>query len=264
MAKKGEKTEEAKQDEAMEELVESEDIVDDASEMNHAVYDFEWKPKTEIGRKVASGEITDIDVLFRKGIKIPEPEIVDILLPNLESETIFIGGSTGKGGGIRRTVTRRTTRMHKSGRRYTASAMVVIGNKDGYVGMGFSQGPPGRQQELMNKALRKAKLNIIPVRRGCGSWECRCDGAHSIPMTVVGKAGSAIVELKPAPKGIGLCVSDELKKVLLLAGIKDVWSKTRGQTQTRINLIRAVFDALSILNRFKISSERNIITGRSV
>ncbi len=223
----------------------------------------DWKPKTELGKKVAAGEVTDIDSLFKEGIRISEPEIVDILLPNLESDIIYIGGSTGKGGGVRRTVSKRTTRMHKSGRRYTASALVVVGNKDGYIGLGFSRGPIGKHKELMEKALRKAKLNIMPVKRGCGSWECRCGTPHSIPVAISGKTGSTRVELLPAPKGIGLCVSDELKKVFRLAGIKDIWSKTRGQTQTRINLVRAVFDALKTLNRVKMD-EKGVVTGRSV
>ncbi len=215
----------------------------------------EWNPKTELGRKVASGEITDIDKIFADGLKISEPEIVDALLPNLESEIILIGGSGGKGGGIRRTIVRRTTRMHKSGRRYKTSAMVVVGNRDGYVGVGFADGQVSKTRELLEKCSKKAKLNLIPVMRGCGSWECRCGTPHSIPFAVYGKCGSVEVRLMPAPKGIGLCVSDEVKKLISLAGIKDVWCRTKGNTRTRINLIKAVFDALRKLNRFKVPEE---------
>lgn len=211
-----------------------------------------WVPKTELGRKVLKKEITDIMHIFESGKRIAEPEIVDMLLPEMESDIIMIGGSTGKGGGIRRTPSKRTTRMHKSGRRFTTSALVVAGNGNGYVGLGFAAGPPAKHRELMQKALQKAKLNLIPIRRGCGSWECSCAKAHSIPLAVRGKSGSVIIELKPAPNGIGLCVSDEIKKVMRMAGIKDVWSKTRGQTQSRINLIKAVFDALKKLDKFKV------------
>src|SRR3972149_5157512 len=91
-----------------------------------------WKPKTKLGKSVVENKINDISEIFEKGIKITEPEIVDVLLPNLEKEIIFIGGSTGKGGGIRKTPFKRTTRMHKSGRRYRISVMVVVGNRDGY------------------------------------------------------------------------------------------------------------------------------------
>ncbi len=220
-----------------------------------------WIPKTELGRKVLKGEITDIMQIFSNGKRVTEPEIVDMLIPQLESEIIMIGGSTGKGGGIRRMPSKRTTRMHKSGRRYTTSALIVAGNKDGFVGLGFASGPPAKHMELMQKALQKAKLDLIPIRRGCGSWECSCAKAHSIPLTVTGKCGSVVVELKPAPRGIGLCVSDEIKKVMAMAGVRDIWSKTRGQTQSRINLIKAVFDALKKLDRFKMQDSQIKVVG---
>lgn len=214
-----------------------------------------WIPKTELGKKVFKGEVKDIEKLFKEGIKIAEPEIVDVLIPNLENEIILIGGSTGKGGGIRRTISKRTTRMHKSGRRYKTSALIVVGNKNGYVGLGFADGQPAKTRQLISKALQKAKLNIIPIKRGCGSWECGCGEPHSIPFSVEGKLGSVTVELKPAPKGIKLCVSDEVKKIIRLAGIRDVWCKTRGQTATRINLLKAVFYALRKLNKLKVKSD---------
>jgi small subunit ribosomal protein S5 len=210
-----------------------------------------WVPKTRIGRDVLAGKITDIEKIFAAGLKLREPEIVDTLIPNLSSDLVLIGGSTGKGGGIRRTAAKRTTKMHKSGRRFHISIMVVVGNGDGYVGLGLARGLPGRHRETVEKAFAKAKLNIIPVSRGCGSWECDCGKYHSIPFAVTGKAGAVRIKLLPAPKGLGLCVSDEVKKIMRLAGITDVWCKSRGPTPTRINLIRAVFDALSKLNRFR-------------
>lgn len=216
---------------------------------------FEWVPKTQLGKDVLAGKIS-LERIFFDGIKITEPEIADILIPNLENEVVLIGGSTGKGGGIRRTTIKRTARMHKSGRRYRTSAMIVVGNRNGYVGLGVAKGPPGKGRELMSKALQKAKLNIIPVVRSCGSWECMCGEPHSIPFAVSGRSGSVTMELKPAPKGIGLCVSDEVKKLMMLAGIKDVWCKTRGKTQSRLNLLEAAFDALKKINKYKIPAEK--------
>ncbi len=128
-----------------------------------------WKPKTELGKRVAEGSITSLEEIFSSGKKIKEPEIVDKLLPNLQSDIILIGGSPGKGGGIKRTPTRRTARMHRSGRRYRVSALVVIGNGDGYLGIGKSRSIEHR--DAIEKATQEAKLNIIPVKRGCGSWE---------------------------------------------------------------------------------------------
>ncbi|MCD6557796.1 MAG: 30S ribosomal protein S5 [Candidatus Aenigmarchaeota archaeon] len=209
-----------------------------------------WIPTTELGQAVMRGEITSIDEIFARGLKIKEPGIVDKLLPNLESEIILIGGSPGKGGGIRRTPTKKTARMHKSGRRFKVSAVVVVGNRDGYLGIGKASAV--EHVPAIEKATTEAKLNIIPIKRGCGSWECGCGEKHSIPFAVEGKRGSVRVILKPAPKGVGLCVNDEMKKIISLAGIKDIWSKSFGNTRSRVNASFAVFNALKKLNAMKV------------
>jgi len=208
-----------------------------------------WVPKTSLGKAVLEGKIKSIDEILESGKRILEPEIVDMLLPNLKSELILIGGRTGKGGGIQRIPIRITARMTKSGRRFRMSAFAVVGNEDGYVGIG--KGKSIEARKAVEKAIRNAKLNIIKIKRGCGSWECGCGEPHSIPYKVEGKAGSVRVTLLPAPKGVGIVASDEAKKILRLAGIKDVWVKTRGDTSTRINLIRAIFDALKKLYEYE-------------
>lgn len=223
-----------------------------------------WVPKTKLGRAILEGKITDINQLFADGIKITEAGIVDVLLPNLENEIIFIGGSTGKGGGIRRTPSKRTTRMHKSGRRYRISIMAVVGNKNGYIGISLASGPPGKYREVYQKAIRKAKLNIIPISRGCGSWECNCGGHHSIPFRVRGKSGSVTIELIPAPKGIGLTVSNEVKKLMRLAGINDIWCKTRGNTRARVNLTNAAFNGLKKLNSYRVKEKLKDTVGLKI
>jgi len=208
-----------------------------------------WTPKTNLGKSVMKGEITDINEILEKGLKIKEHQIVDKLVPNLENELVLIGGRPGKGGGIERTPVRISAKMHRSGRRYTSTAFVIVGNKDGIVGIGKGRGKEGRI--AVDKAIKKAKLSIIKVPRGCGSWECGCGGPHSIPFKTEGKAGSIRVELIPAPKGIGLAVDDESKKILRLAGVKDIWGQTLGDTGTRFNLIQAVYNALKNLHRYR-------------
>jgi small subunit ribosomal protein S5 len=141
--------------------------------------------------------------------------------------------------------------MHKSGRRYTSTAFVAVGNKDGLVGIGKGRAKDSRG--AIDKAIKNAKLGLMKVPRGCGSWECGCGGSHSLPYKTIGKSGSVRVTLIPAPRGIGLAVDDETKKILTLAGIKDVWEKTLGNTGARINLISAVFDALKKLHSFRTS-----------
>src|SRR5690606_37813178 len=127
---------------------------------------------------------------------------------------------------------------------------VIVGSDEGYIGVGEAKakeiGP------AIRKAINLAKLNIIPVHRGCGSWECGCGQPHTIPFAVKGKAGSVEIELMPAPKGVGLAAADTAKLVLSLAGIKDIWSRTSGRTRTTSNLTKATFEALR--RTMKVSS----------
>ena len=212
-----------------------------------------WKPKTELGRKVKSREYTDIDQVLDSGKPILEPEIVDMLLPDMETDLLMIGQSKGKFGGGSRRVFRQTQKKTKEGNKPKFSTYSVIGNKDGYVGLGF-----GKAKETVparEKALRKSKLNIMKISRGCGSWQCSCKTPHSIPFAVSGKCSSVIVELRPAPKGTGLKAEKEVAKILRLAGIKDVWSRSRGQTRNKINVIEAVIKALHSLSSTKIQQK---------
>ncbi len=211
---------------------------------------YAWTPRTKLGKKVMEGQYSSIDEIIDSGEKIKEPEIVDKLVPNLKSEIIYIGGSPGKGGGSRKTPTRRTARMHRSGRRFKISSMVVVGDENGHVGVGFSEGVDNR--DAISKATRLAKINIFRIARGCGSLECMCGQPHSIPMKTEGKRASVRVVLMPAPKGIGLCASAEAKKFLKLAGIKDIWFKSFGNTGSRINFIYAIEDAFKNLNKKKV------------
>jgi len=208
-----------------------------------------WIPKTKLGKDVFEGKITSIDEILKLGKPIREPEIVDKLVPDLKTELIYIGGRTGKGGGIQRIPIKITATMHRSGRRFRTGALVVVGNEDGLIGIGRGKAPEPR--DAIAKATQRAKLNIIKIKRGCGSWECGCGTNHSVPYKVRGKSGSVRVELIPAPKGVGLVADDETKKLLKLAGIKDVWVKTFGNTGMRINLIYAVFDALKKLYMYE-------------
>jgi small subunit ribosomal protein S5 len=208
-----------------------------------------WKPKTSLGRKVFNGKITSIDEILKVGLKISESEIVDKLIPAIKSEIVLIGGRKGKGGGIERIPVKTTAKMHRSGRRFKFSAFAIVGNEDGLVGIG--KGGAVEARDAILKAVQKAKMRIIKVKRGCGSWECGCGENHSIQFKTKGKSGSVRVELFPAPKGVGLVADDESKKILRLVGIKDVWIKTFGNTSARMNLIGAIYDALKNLYMYE-------------
>jgi small subunit ribosomal protein S5 len=209
----------------------------------------EWIPKTELGRRVLKGEFKTIEDVLKSGELILEPEIIDYLVPEIKNEVIYIGGSPGKGGGIRRTATKRTVRMHKSGRRFKLTSVIVAGNEDSVVGLGKTSSR--EHKTAIEKAEEQAKLNVIRVRKGCGSWECGCGGDHSIPFRTEARYGSVKVTLLPAPKGVGIVASDSVKKIIKLGGIKDIWVKTDGKTATRTNLAYATFEALRNLNRTK-------------
>ncbi|MFT4303250.1 MAG: 30S ribosomal protein S5 [Candidatus Woesearchaeota archaeon] len=213
-----------------------------------------WKPKTEIGRKIKSGEITSVDEIYETGKKILEVEIIDHLFPGLESELLLVGQSKGKFGGGARRIFKQTQKKTKEGNKPSFATMAVVGNRNGYVGVGYAKAKetvPARE-----KALRKAKLSLFPIIRGSGSWLSSTNEPHSIPFAVKGKCGSVEITLMPAPVGKGLIIEKECKKILELAGIKDIWSKTNGQTGTKLNLVLACVEALKNLNKMKISSSK--------
>jgi ribosomal protein uS5 len=149
-----------------------------------------WAPKTRLGKMVKNGEITTMSDALKSGLPMREPEIVDILLPAVEDEVIDV---------------KMVQRMTDSGRRVKFVITVVVGNKDGFVGLGQAK---GKEVGLsIKRAIENAKMNMIQIRRGCGSWECGCRTPHTIPFLVTGKSGSVEVTFKYA-KG----VYDALKK----------------------------------------------------
>ena len=217
-----------------------------------------WKPKTALGRKVKSGEIATLGDLLQQDQKFLEVEIIDVLVPDLQSDLINVGQSKGKFGGGKRSIWRQTQKKTSEGNKPKFGTLAVVGNKDGYVGMGS-----GKAKETMparEKAVKAAKLNIISMRRGCGAWDCGCKTPHSIPFKVEGKCGAAKIILIPAARGTGLCVEKECRKVLEMAGIKDVYAKVFN-TKTKMNLVYACFDALKQLSKTKIQDKHLELQG---
>ena len=209
-----------------------------------------WNPKTKLGKAVKEGREKDIDKILLHGKKILEPQIVDSLL-NLSSDLLSIGQAKGKFGGGKRRAWRQTQKKTKEGNVITFSAMAIVGDKKGHVGIGYGQAKetlPARE-----KAIRNAKLNIIKINLGFESPEHEKDFSdpHTVPFKVEGKSGSVRIVLWPAPRGTGLVVSDECKKILKLAGIKDVYSKTQGFTRTTFNLAKACVNALEKTTEMK-------------
>ena len=205
-----------------------------------------WDPKTKLGREVKDGKIKNIDEILDKGEKILEPEIVDSLL-TLKTDLILIGQAKGKFGGGKRRAWKQTQRKTEEGNVLKFSAMSVVGDENGHVGVG--KGDSVETLPARGKSKIKAKLNLFKITRKCSAFDCECSETHTIPFKVSGKSGSVEIKLIPAPQGTGLVVTNELKKVLTLAGIKDIYSKTSGQTRTTVNLVKACIDALKKTNR---------------
>lgn len=204
-----------------------------------------WKPKTKLGKEVKEGKIKNIDEILDNKRKILEGEIVDSLI-NIKSDLISIGQAKGKFGGGKRRAWRQTQRKTKEGNIPTFSTLAVVGDENGHVGIG--SGEAKETLPARDKAIRKAKLNIMRVGRACAAFDCACSEPHTVPFKVTGKAGSVRVTLIPAPQGTGLVVANELKKILKPAGIKDVYSKTFGKKRTTFNLVKACMDALKKTN----------------
>ncbi len=199
----------------------------------------EWIPKTELGKMVVRGEVKSMSQALRTGLPLRESEIVDILLPDMDDEVLDVN---------------MVQRMTDSGRRINFGIIVVVGNGDGYVGLGRSKGR--EVGPAIRKAIDNAKLNMIEVKRGCGSWECGCFRPHTLPFRVTGKSGSVEITLKPAPRGVGLAVADVAKSVVRLAGIEDAWGFARGHTKTTINYARATFNALRQSMEYKVADDQ--------
>jgi len=199
-----------------------------------------WEPITKLGREVKDGKITDIDEILGNNRKILEEQIVDSIL-DVKTDLILIGQAKGKFGGGKRRAWRQTQKKTKEGNVPAFSSMAVTGDGKGHIGIGI-----GKAKETLparDKAIRKSKINIIKIKRACSSFDCTCGEPHT------GKEGSVKVTLIPAPQGTDLVVGSELKKILKLAGIKDVYSRSSGKRQTTFNLIKACFNALKKTNR---------------
>ena len=140
----------------------------------------------------------------------------------------------------------RTSTTVKGGRRLSFAALVVVGDRDGKVGIGYGKGrgvPAG-----IEKAQKDARKNLTEMHRLGGT----------IPHQVTGKYCASMVKLMPAAPGTGVIAGGTVRAVLEMAGIKDCLTKAYGSTN-KINLSRAVFKALQQLRtREEIASLRGV------
>jgi len=126
---------------------------------------------------------------------------------------------------------KRTTRVTKGGKRFSFSALVIVGDKRGFVGFGL-----GKAREVpiaIAKAIEDGRKHIIrvPIIEG------------TVPHDVIGHYGPTMIKVMPARRGTGIVAGGAAKPIFELAGYTDVLTKLMGSTNPN-NVVRAVFDAL--------------------
>lgn len=184
-----------------------------------------WEPKTRLGNLVKSNKIT-IEEIFQFNLAVKEPEIIDFFLRDQLKEEVLCVKSVQK--------------QTKAGQRTRIKALVCVGDGKRFVGIGAKTSRDAAT--AIRGAIQRAKCSLIYVKQGW--WSSKVGSTHTVPVISHGKSGSVRINLIPAPKGTGLIAGGVPKTILKMAGIKDIYSNSSGQTCNTENFAKATIDAI--------------------